>query len=105
RRRREHDETEREREPERRLMPEVAHEARKATRLVGGSGRNVLDEPVTQRLDALPHGVGPDRPASLDRLGREADVDLVDPIELGETALDGLRAARAVHAADLEAER
>ena len=72
-------------------------------RLVGEVSRRPLLPGNT--IDPLLDGVGLDAAPSLDRLRREADPNLVDAVELGDAALYRLRAARAVHPADLESER
>src|SRR5690606_36054343 len=103
----EHDQPEHERELEPGLAPQEAQEAACAARLLGrGAGtRQVLDEPIAERLDPPPHVLLGRRAAALDRLSGVADAHLVDAVELLEPALDRLRAARTIHAADLVAER
>src|SRR5690606_28809957 len=103
----EQDEAEREREPERRLPPQKVQEPAQAAAIAGGPGRRdvVVDDAVAERLDAPLHVVPGGAAAPLDRLRREGDADFVDAVELGEPALYRLRAAPAVHAADLESER
>src|SRR5690606_36571454 len=102
----EHGKPEGQREPQCRLAPQKTQEAACAGRRAGRHAgmRCVLDEPIAQSFDPLTDRALGDAAAPFDRLGRETDSDLVDAVELLEAALDRLRAARAVHSADLVAE-